>query len=346
MGGGQPIGFSLGLTLGGVFASTVGWRWGFYLTTIINTLILGLALWKVPRSTTSQASVSWNQLVYDIDWIGALLASTSLGMISYVFAALTSSTSSIEKPLAASLLATAIALIPAFIFWVGRQERLGRPAIIPNSIWRNRVFTCICINVFLIWGAFNAVETLMSLYFQYVQELSPIQSSLRFLPAPISGALANIAMGLLVHRVRADWTLVVATVLGLASPLLLSFIEPHWSYWAGAGLSLWLNPIGADTIYTISNLVITSVFPAKTQGLAGGVFNTISQVGKSVGLATSAVIASSITVHASNAGQDRKQALLQGYHGAWWYCFAMNAVVLVICLFGLRGIGKVGLKRD
>jgi hypothetical protein len=38
------------------------------------------------------------------------------------------------------------------------------------------------------------------------------------------------------------------------------------------------NPTGADSLFTISNLLITSVFHAKTQALAGGVFNTVSQV--------------------------------------------------------------------
>jgi len=38
------------------------------------------------------------------------------------------------------------------------------------------------------------------------------------------------------------------------------------------------NPTGADSLFTIANLLITSVFPTKTQALAGGVFNTVSQV--------------------------------------------------------------------
>jgi hypothetical protein len=60
-----------------------------------------------------------------------------------------------------------MALIPVFIFWVGRQERLGRPAIIPvsyiycanailtlirqNSLWRNTAFTAMCLAVFFTW---------------------------------------------------------------------------------------------------------------------------------------------------------------------------------------------------
>lgn len=55
-----------------------------------------------------------------------------------------------------------------------------------------------------------------------------------------------------------------------------------------------LNPIGADALFTVSNLVITSVFPSRMQGLADGVFNTIARIGKSVGLATSGVIAAGV----------------------------------------------------
>ena len=52
--------------------------------------------------------------------------------------------------------------MPTFDFWVGRQERLNRPALIPNSLWRNWVFSCICINVFLITGSFGVLEFLLS----------------------------------------------------------------------------------------------------------------------------------------------------------------------------------------
>jgi MFS family permease len=40
MGGGQPVGFSIGLTLGGVLTDSIGWRWGFYLAAILNTIVV------------------------------------------------------------------------------------------------------------------------------------------------------------------------------------------------------------------------------------------------------------------------------------------------------------------
>jgi nitrate/nitrite transporter NarK len=259
---------------------------------------------------------------------------------------LTGSTADIHEPRIIALLATGLALIPAFVLWVGRQERLGRPALIPNSLWRNKVFTSICINVFLTWGAFNALETLLTFVFQYVERVSAIQASLRFLPAPVVGAGMSVIMGLLVHRVRADWAVTGSTAISCLSPLLLAISTPGASYWSFAFPAIALNAIGADTLFTVSNLVITASFPEKTQALAGGVFNTVAQIGKSVGLAMSAVLASSITMRSSIADKESPEALLVGYKAAFWYCVALCLATIVSSTWGLRGIGKVGLKRD
>lgn len=158
MGGGQPIGFALGLALGGVLTDSIGWRWGFYLSAIIDALICAVAFWGLPKTIDSPPdtqgpadlswSTKWRQLKDDIDWVGALIASTSLAMLSYVFAyvyicdtkddyvltslrSITGDMTDIKEPSNIAMLSTALALIPAFIFWVGRQEKLGRPAIIP-----------------------------------------------------------------------------------------------------------------------------------------------------------------------------------------------------------------------
>ena len=85
MGSGQPIGFSIGLTLGGVFADTIGWRWGFHITAIVNTVVFIVAVRWLPRNSQPEGA-TWERFWVEVDWIGALLASSALAMISYVFA--------------------------------------------------------------------------------------------------------------------------------------------------------------------------------------------------------------------------------------------------------------------
>jgi len=373
MGGGQPIGFSVGLTLGGVLTDSIGWRWGFYISAILDLVIFGVALWGLPRAlndgvgSDGSAGNTWahklRRLKSEIDWIGAIIASASLAMLSYALAAISGNTADIRHPSTIAVLIVAIALIPAFILWVGRQERLGRPAIIPNSLWHNRVFTVINYAVFFTWGSFNALETILTFYFQKVQGLSAMQTSLRFLPAPVSGTASNVLMGLIVHRVAANYLVLFGCTLSVVAPLVMCFAAPHSSYWSsgewGDAIPLGVqrlrclgflanvfNPTGADSLFTISNLLITSLFPAKTQALAGGVFNTTSQIGKAVGLALAQVIASSVTARSKYSNKSGPEALLEGYKATFWFCFATVIATIVICLWGLRNIGKVGHKRD
>ncbi len=129
-------------------------------------------------------------------------------------------------------------------------------------------------------------------------------------------------------------------------PLVMAFATPTSDYWSHAFIANFTNPIGADSLFTIANLLITSVFPAKTQALAGGVFNTISQIGKTVGLALAAVIAASVTAKSDYENKASPKALLEGYIATFWLCFGLILLTIAISLWGLRRVGKVGHKRD
>jgi hypothetical protein len=99
-------------------------------------------------------------------------------------------------------------------------------------------------------------------------------------------------------------------------------------------------------LYTISNLAITSLFPVRTQALAGGVFNTLAQIGNSVGLAVTSIIAASVTAAERAKGDAPTLSLWSGYQASFWTCFAVCVASSLICAGGMRGLGKVGLKVD
>jgi len=196
------------------------------------------------------------------------------------------------------------------------------------------------------WGSFNALETILTFFFQRVQGLNAIQSSLRFLPAPVSGAILNIAIGTVVHRINANYLVTGGVLISAIAPLVMVFAKPHSDFWSTAFLANIFNPVSADVLFTVANLLITSVFPPKTQGLAGGVFNTISQIGKSVGLALVAVIAATVTKESDFTDKESPRALLQGYIATFWFCFGLILATLAISVWGLRRVGKVGHKKE
>lgn len=96
-------------------------------------------------------------------------------------------------------------------------------------------------------------------------------------------------------------------------------------------------------IFSVSNLLISDAFPAEIQSVAGSVFNSLAQFGNSVGLAVTATIAASVTEHSNT--KDNTEALMEGFRAAFWTVFASTAIVLVVCLVGLRNTGTIG-KND
>lgn len=155
-----------------------------------------------------------------------------------------------------------------------------------------------------------------------------------------------VLIGFIVHRISAHWLVACGCTISAFGPFVMAFATPTSSYWSHAFLSNIFNPVGADSLYTVANLLITNVFPPRTHGLAGGVFNTVAQIGKSVGLALAAVIAASVTRNSGFADKTSPEALLVGYNATFWFCFAMIVVTCFIAVFGLKKAGKVGHKRD
>ncbi|KAL8754486.1 MAG: hypothetical protein Q9199_004310 [Rusavskia elegans] len=345
LGAGQVLGFCIGLVLGGVLIETVGWRVGYYICGGVHVIALALAAWVLPEDRKREAT-SWQRLYYDIDWVGAIVASSCLGMLSYVLAIVTGSSSSIKEPLNATLITVAAVLVPVFVLWVGRQERHGKPALIPNSLWKIPAFTAVCLMVLLSWGVMNSMEYFVSLFYQEVQELSALQASLRFIPGLIVGFCLNVATGLLVHKFPANYLVIISTILCAGSPLLMALINPTWSYWYAAFWSMVLYPVSADVLFTVSSLIIVDVFPAKTHALAGAVFNTVAQFGTSLGIAIMAVVASNVTRESGNPDKESPAALMEGYRVTFWLEFAGMLLTGVVGIVGLRKAGKVGLKRE
>lgn len=82
LGGSQPVGFSVGLLLGGL-SDAIGWRWCFNLTSIVSGGIFALAFWALPQR--EQKSNLWAHLKHGIDWIGIVIGSAFVGLLSYAF---------------------------------------------------------------------------------------------------------------------------------------------------------------------------------------------------------------------------------------------------------------------
>jgi MFS family permease len=286
------------------------------------------------------------RLAKEIDWAGAVIASASLATFSYVLAMLSADIMEIKKPANIVLLCLSLVLIPGFVTWMNRQERLGKPALIPNSIWKNRAFTTVCIMVLLSLAVMNSMELFCSLFFQDVQGTTALGASLRLLPNLLMGSFINLITGTIVDRVPAIYAVLISSGLCAGAPLLMALINPAWPYWYAAFFAQLLTPMSGDVLFTVGLIIVSDSFPTRTQALAGAVFNTASQLGVSIGLTTMSVISATVTMDSGVSNKASPEALMKGYRASFWTLFAWMVTACLIGGVGLRKLGKVGVKKD
>ena len=83
LGLGTPLGFAIGIILEGCFESVgIGWRAGFYVCAAVTLTLCSVNFWYLPLEHRDEI-VIWSRLRTDIDWIGVILSSTSMGLLSY-----------------------------------------------------------------------------------------------------------------------------------------------------------------------------------------------------------------------------------------------------------------------
>ncbi|KFX98275.1 hypothetical protein V490_02376 [Pseudogymnoascus sp. VKM F-3557] len=316
LGLGQPLGWFLGLLVGGICeGSQPGWRLAVYITAAL-TILLGLVnIWSLPNDRRKDSS-SWSSFYRSVDWIGLAISSTCFGTLSYVFAAISGDLKAIEQPATIVLLCLAAILMPMFAFWMNLQEKHGRPALIPNSMWRNKAFTCMCLMHF---SALNAAVLL--------------------LPNVIAGIAINLLTGFLACRISSYYLVLTANVFGIISPLLLCVINPAWNYWLCSFWGVLLSPVTAGVVFTIANLVITDAFPKETQALAGAMSNTAQQLGGAFGLALAGVVGA---IGSQQGPDGTQEALWLGYRAVFYMCFGAMVVACLLGAVALRGAGVVG----
>ncbi|KAL7781071.1 putative MFS transporter [Trichoderma afarasin] len=341
----QPLGFSFGLVLGGILQDLIGWRAAWYIYGGLTLALSVVAAWALPNfQNESTFKGTMRNLKVRVDWVGALLASIFMTLLSYLFAAISVDINRIRDPKSIVFICLIVMALPLFVGWVHRQVKLGKPALIPNALWKDTAFSSICGTVALSFGVTTCMELFASLFFQEVQHLSPLQTGLRIMPSLLVGVVLNVTTGLFVHRVPALWIVTVSSIICSVAPLLMAVIKVQSPYWANAFIAQVLAPMSTDVLFTVGLIIISDNFPDNTQALAGAVFNTASQLGQALTLGIMQIVSTLVTKDHSD--KILPMARLEGLRASFWTMFGFMMLCTLWGAIGLWNTGRVGLKRD
>src|SRR5205814_4745682 len=114
---------ALGPVLGGWLIEHASWRWAFFLNVPLAAAVLAISLWQVPESRNPQ--------MRRLDWMGALLATASLGGL--VTGLVESSKAGWGSAAVVSSLAAGFALLLIFLRVESRVSSLMVSVVLFNS---------------------------------------------------------------------------------------------------------------------------------------------------------------------------------------------------------------------
>lgn len=108
-----------------------------------------------------------------------------------------------QTPYVPVLFAVSVLLLLAFVFYEIWRERRKQSVLLPMRIFlqpRARLGPVMAL-VFFGWWNFNTMSYLMTLYYQQVLVLDPLETALRFLPMTVAAFIFLVTTGHLIHLV-------------------------------------------------------------------------------------------------------------------------------------------------
>jgi len=290
------IAVAAGPLIGGAVTTFASWRWVFVGEVVIVGVILCFV--RVIHDAAPERRAAF-------DGIGAGLSVVGLGLT--VYAVLRSGTWGWVRPTADApavagvslvfwFLVVGLLLLGALVEWEVYRERRGREPLFPPSLFASRQMTGGLVLFFFQFLIQAGVFFTIPLFLSVVLGLNALQTGIRLLPL----SLALLASALLVPRLapRASPRRVVRIGLGsmLAGTLVLvAGLDP------GAGAEVVLIPmallgLGIGALASQLGAVTVSAFPDSKSAEIGGLQNTFTNFGASLGTAlVGAVLIGSLT---------------------------------------------------
>ncbi|RDL29788.1 MFS multidrug transporter-like protein [Venustampulla echinocandica] len=344
--GGAPAGQVLGNLLGGLISEYTSWKVVFFAIAGVSFIVGIIAIFVIPKEPASKAPSDDQPRASGVDWTGAFLFTS--GTLLLLIALSQGVSQGWRTPFVIAVLIVSVILLAVFIYWQHYLETKSlREPLMHVSTFKTARFSFAMVIIFFFSGGFTNYLVYSTYFYQDYQLLSPIQTTLRFIPLGIVGMASTVASGYLLSRVRGNFILIFGLVLASLSNLLFAVpIPPSTSYFAYGFLAMCFAAVGADTIYPCIGLFTTQALPRKDQGVAGAMFQTVASMGRAMFLPVTAAVQYSTQNKLTVNGHGETYALLEGLRAAEWLCFALMAVSLLVTILGLRDIGRIGqLKK-
>ncbi|PKY04106.1 drug resistance protein, partial [Aspergillus campestris IBT 28561] len=322
----SSLGSVVGNIMGGLIGASLTWQWVFWILSAVTAAISVAAFIMIPRFPSATGAGAKGGRGRDLDWVGALM---STGGILMLLVSVTEGCSlGWKRPWIPSLTVVSALMLVGFCAWQWYLEhRTKRQPLVRLSLLHNFHVSLSLLIACVFFGSFQSFLYFATYFYQDSLQLSPLDTTLRFLPAGLAGILSLAVIPKALSSIPHVYLLVFATVCSLTSPLLFSVpIPPHTSYWAWGFPAMCLC-ISADIVWPVLTLLIVQVLPRCDHSVGTGLLSTSNQLGRTFGLLIATAVQGAVDTHgAANPGRQ----FLRGLRAAQWFNTALASVALAV----------------
>ncbi len=259
---GWSVGAILGILLGGVVTTVLGWRYIFFINIPIGIGAVALGLRTLPRTERKPVS-------FDIP--GFVTFSATLTLICYGAIELSSYG---VTTLNLTYLLVGLLLLPVF---VALELRTARPMVDLRQL-KDRVLGFSLMAGFLQALGYLSVVFLLTMYLQGLRALTPLNASLLLVPGYLLGAFVGPYMGRRVDRFGPR-SLATGGIVAMGGAILLYTTLGANSWLGFVPIFSLLGGIGSGMFYPANTTAIMSRASPSTFGSVSGLRATLSNMG-------------------------------------------------------------------
>jgi EmrB/QacA subfamily drug resistance transporter len=272
---GWSVGAILGILLGGLITTALGWRYIFFINLPIGVTAVAFGLKTLPRSPPQKA---------EFDIPGFLTFSVALGLISYGAIEVASYG---VTPLYLAYVGLGLVLV---LLFAAIELRVERPMVDLRQL-KQRVLGFSLIAAFLQSLGYLSVVFLLTMYLQGLRGLSPLNASLLLVPGYLAGAFLGPWMGRRVDRIGSRALATAGIGAMCVAVLLYSTLDINsWLGWIPL-ISL-VSGIGTGMFYPANTTAIMSQATPSTFGSISGLRGTLANMGTLLSFVLTLTIAS------------------------------------------------------
>jgi EmrB/QacA subfamily drug resistance transporter len=260
---------TVGLVVGGMFASWLTWRVGFFINAPIGVAMVVASRRFLPETDRRSGSA---------DVPGGLISTA--GVAALVYGIVHSADAGWSDSATVAFLAIGVVLLCGFVL----HERKAKQPIMPLRLFADRRRSGAYAARLLFLGAMAPFWFFTVQYLQGVAGDSAVVAGAAFLPATV----ANFAAAMLIPRLSRRWDhtaqLIVALVISIIGMAWLARLHAGTPYLTGIALPMILIGIGQGGALAPLTAAGIAGVSHEDAGAAGGVTNVAHQIGASLGL--------------------------------------------------------------